>query len=148
VATDEEVRLGRLIVRLGHATEEQVLDALRERNRSPKGPDLASILETRGVVSPAVVAKLRKETASGGGAVLFTRAEASTEHEISIQSTREVLARDQLDEALRLAKTEPKLGHRDLKRLAEEFRDTESGVRAANEARELEEDHPEFRGPT
>lgn len=138
MATEEEVRLGRLVVARGLATEEQVLDALRERNRKPSGADLAAILEARRLVPAPALADLKKAVARGEGLVAFDRNEASTDHEISIQGTREVIARDQLEEALRAAAKQPREAHKELLRLAQEFRDTESGVRAAREARALE----------
>lgn len=144
MATEEEVRLGRLVVTRGHATEEQVLNALRERNAKPRGPDLAAILEARGLVPPPTIEELRRAVARGEGLASFDRNEASTDHEISIHGTREVIARDQLEEALRAAKAQPRVAHRELKRLAEEFRDTESGVRAEREARALEGQHEDL----
>jgi hypothetical protein len=147
MATEEEVRLGRLVVQRKHATEAQVVDALRERNARPKGPDLAAVLEARGLLTSELARKLRDAVAKGEGlSPALARDEASTDHEISLGSTREVIARDQLEEALRAAKAQPKMAYRELRRLAKEFRDTESGVRAEREAGALEAKHPEVRG--
>ena len=140
MATEEEVRLGRLAVKQGHATEAQVLDALRERNAKPAGGDLGAILEARGLVTREVLAALRKSVAAGDGKLPLgkPREDQSTDHEISLESTREVIARDQLEEALRISKKQPKAALKELERLAKDFRDTESGVRAEREAKALQ----------
>jgi hypothetical protein len=150
VATEDEIRLGRLAVKRGYATEEQVLDALRERNaQGPRG-DLGRVLAARGLVTAPVLEQLKAEAAGGGGAPSFgavDRADASTDHAISITGTREVIARDQVEEALLAARRDPRVALRELRRLAQEFSDTESGVRAGHEAKKLEAAHPELRRP-
>jgi hypothetical protein len=133
VATEEEVRLGRIAVQRGFATEEQVIDALRARNAA--GGDLGDLLVARGLVPRAELPRLREQAK---GARPAARDEVSTDHEISIAGTREILARDQLTEALKAVKRDPRNALRELKRLAEEFPDTESGVRADQEARRLD----------
>ena len=134
MATEEEVRLGRLAVMRGLATEEQVLDALRVRNRAESG-DLGAMLAERGLVTQAVLEDLRAAAKRGEGAVAKNRLDASTELAVSLGNTREILARDQLEEALRAAPRDPGGALSELRRLAHDFRDTESGGRAAREAK-------------
>jgi hypothetical protein len=140
VATEEEIRLGRVAVAYGFATEEQVMDALRVRNSS--GGELGALLVKRGLIPAAELARLKEEARRPTGPK--NREELSTEHEISIGGTREILARDQLNEALRDVKRDPKAAVRALRRLAEEFPDTESGVRAENEVKGMLATHPEL----
>jgi hypothetical protein len=141
VATEEDVRLGRIAVQRGFATEEQVIDALRVRNKS--GGDLGECLVQRGLVPQGELARLR-EAAKQPAAPSRGRDDVSTDHEISITGTREILARDQLAEALRALPHDPRAALRELKRLAKEFPDTESGVRADREARGLAAKRPEL----
>ncbi|MBI3724868.1 hypothetical protein HY251_13070 [bacterium] len=144
MASEEEVRLGRLAVGRGFATEAQVVDALRARNAKPAGDDLGEILVARGLVPRAALAELRKAAAKGSAAIKADRADATTDHALPIQGTREVIARDQLEETLLAAKRDWRSAHKELVRLAREFPDTESGVAAAREARALEASHPEL----
>jgi hypothetical protein len=139
VATEEEVRLGRIAVQRGFATEEQVIDALRVRNKS--GGDLGELLVSRGLVPAAELPRLRQAAKSAPAP--RSRDDVDTDHEISITGTREILAREQLAEALNAVARDPSGALRELKRLAAEFPDTESGVRADREARSLEAKRPE-----
>jgi len=143
VATEEEVRLGRIAVERGFATDEQVIDALRARNEA--GGDLGELLVKRGLVPKSELARLREEARQAPTS--RTRKDASTEREISITGTREILARDQLSEALRAVKRDPRGALRELNRLATEFPDTESGVRAEQEAKGLRATRPELESP-
>lgn len=143
MATEEEVRLGRIAVQLGFATEEQVIDALRARNAA--GGDLGDVLVQRGLVPRPELPRLRAEAKAPPRA--RSRDDASTDHEISITGTREILARDQLAEALRAMPRDPRAALRELRRLAQDFPDTESGVRADQEARGFEAAHPEAKRP-
>jgi hypothetical protein len=140
VASEEEVRLGRIVVQRGFATEEQVIDALRARNTG--GGDLGDVLVKRGLVPKAELAVLRDEARRAPSPK--DRTEVATDHEMSIAGTREILARDQLSEALRAVKRDPRGALRELQRLAKEFPDTESGVRAEQEARGLLASRPEL----
>ena len=84
MASEQEIALGRLAVKRGFLTEEQVLAALRVRNQDPAGPDLGALLVTHGLTSPAIVGALRQAVARGEGQVAQRRDEMSTEHEISL----------------------------------------------------------------
>lgn len=136
MASQQEIELGRLAVKRGFVTEEQVLTALRARNQDPDGPDLGALLVMKGLLPAGVLVALRQAQARGeaGGPARPRRDELSTEHEISLGGAREAIARESLDEAEALLRT-PRHdeGVRELRRLAEEFADTESG----NRAREL-----------
>lgn len=136
MASQQEIQLGRLAVQRGFVTEEQVLVALRARNQDPQGPDLGEVLVRKGLVPAGVMAALRQAQARGEVALPArpSRDELSTEHEISLGGAREAIARDSLEEARALLST-PRRDEavRELRRLAEEFADTESG----NRAREL-----------
>src|SRR5256885_1015042 len=120
-----------MAVKRGFATEEQVIDALRARNSA--GGGLGGLLVKRGLVPRDELVRLREDARRP--AVAPSRNDASTDHEISIVGTREIIARDQLAEALRSVKRDPRSALRELRRLAKEFPDTESGVRADQEAR-------------
>ncbi len=136
MASQQEIELGRLAVQRGFVTEEQVLTALRARNQDPDGPDLGALLVERGLVPPGVMTALRQAHARGEGGrpARPRRDELSTEHQISLGGAREAIARDSLEEAEALLST-PRRDEavRELRRLAAEFADTESG----NRAREL-----------
>jgi hypothetical protein len=142
MASEEEVRLGRLAVKRGFVTEAQVVDALRARNAKKDG-DLGYELVARGLLKPDELPPLRDAARKGDGGVT-PRDEASTDMEISISGTREVLARDMLLEAIRSMKRDPRSALRELKRLASEFADTESGVQAEQEARDLSTSQPDL----
>ena len=131
---EDDVRLGRLVVSRGLATEEQIIEALRARSMS--GEDLGAVLVRRGLVPAAALDGLRK--AAKEAPLPTGRDDASTDFEISITGTREILARDQLLEALRTMPRDPRAALRELRRLAKDFQDTESGVRAEQEAKGLE----------
>lgn len=136
MASQQEIQLGRLAVQRGFVTEEQVLTALRARNQDPDGPDLGALLVEKGLVPPGVMVALRQAQArgEGGGPARPRRDEMSTEHEISLGTAREAIARESLEEAEALLSTPRREeGVRELRRLADEFADTESG----NRAREL-----------
>lgn len=137
MASQQEIELGRLAVARGLVTEEQVLTTLRARNQAPDGPDLGALLVARGLVPGALVEALRGAVARGEGAPAPRRRpardEMSTEHEISLGSAREAIARETLEEAQAALATRRDEALRELRRLADEFPDTESG----NRAREL-----------
>jgi hypothetical protein len=131
VASEDEIQLGRLAVKRGFVTEEQVLTVLRARNDDPAGPDLGALLGARGLVPPLAVAALREAVARGEGRPAARRDEMSTEHEISLSGAREAIARETLEEAQEhLDDGRRDEGVRELRRLAEDFPDTESGNRA------------------
>lgn len=131
MASQEEIRLGRLAVKRGLVTEEQVLSLLRVRNAAPQGPDLGLLLVQKGHVGPQVLAELQQAAEQGEGAVAPSRHEASTDHEISLSSAREAIARASLDEAVEaLRRGERGEATKELRRLAADFSDTESGNRA------------------
>lgn len=136
MASQQEIELGRLAVARGLVTEEQVLTALRARNQDPAGPDLGALLVARGLVPRALVDALRGAVERGEGRQpprRPARDELSTEHEISLGGAREAIARDTLEEAQAALATRRDEALRELRRLADEFPDTESG----NRAREL-----------
>lgn len=133
MASPEEIRLGRLVVKRGVCTDEQVLALLRVRNQDPTGPDLGVILLQRGLLGPQLLAELQRAVAQGEGTPATSRHEASTDHEVSVSSAREAIARECLNEAvaaLRGANAGREEALRELRRLAAEFSDTESGNRA------------------
>src|SRR5947208_149485 len=132
MASDDELRLGRLAVKHGLVTEQQVIDALQSRSG-----ELGDVLVARGHLGRDRLAKVRDLVRQGQGAAP-SRYEATTNAEIAIGGTREILARDQLDDALAAVKKNPAGALRDLRRLAGEFADTESGVRAEVELKALE----------
>jgi hypothetical protein len=142
VASEEEVRLGRLAVQRGFATQEQVIEALRVRNTS--GGDLGELLVKKGFLPAAELVRLREAARAAPSGTGKTWNEASTDHAISITGTREILARDQLSEALRVKHKDPRGALRELRRLEGDFPDTESGVRAGEEARAILDAHPEL----
>lgn len=136
MASEQEIALGRLAVSRGFLTEEQALTALRARNQDPDGPDLGGLLVHEGLVPAAVMQALRQALERGEGAAPArpARDEMSTEHEISLGNAREAIARDSLEEARALLTTARRdEALRELRRLAADFADTESG----NRAREL-----------
>lgn len=134
MASPDEIRLGRLAVKRGLVTEEQVLALLRQRNAAPQGPDLGVLLVQRGHVGPQALADLQRAAEAGEGTQAPSRHEASTDHEISLGSAREAIARASLDEAVEaLRRGERAEATKELRRLTTDFRDTESG----NKAREV-----------
>jgi hypothetical protein len=137
MASEAELRLGRLAVKRKLVTEEQVLGALHARNRDPKG-DLGEQLVTLGMIKRPDLDDLRARVERGEGREAATaRQDRSTDHEISLTGVRETLARDQLEVALVRASRDKKGALAELERLAKEFPDTESGVKAALEAKRL-----------
>jgi hypothetical protein len=137
MASEAELRLGRLAVKLKRVTEEQVLGALHVRNRDPNG-DLGEQLVSLGLLERKDLDDLRARVSRGeGGDAPKGRQDQSTDHEISLTGIRETLARDQLEVALVRVGRDKKGGLAELERLAKEFPDTESGVKAALEAKRL-----------
>jgi len=132
VASAEEIRLGRLAVKRGVCTDEQVIALLRARNQDPSGPDLGVLLLQKGALTPQLLAELQRQVAQGEGAPATSRHERSTDHEISVSSAREAIARECLDEAVVFLREKGKRDEalKELRRLADEFADTESGNRA------------------
>jgi hypothetical protein len=139
VADEHEIQLGRLAVKRGFVTEEQVLTALRARNQDPAGPGLGELLVARGLLPRGILDALSEAVRRGEGkpAARPRRDEMSTEHEISLGTAREAIARESLEEAQAALKTRRDEALRELRRLADEFADTESG----NRARALLEQH-------
>jgi hypothetical protein len=133
MASEVEIRLGRLVVKRGLATEEQLLQALRQRNQAPGGPDLGQLLVQKGLLTPPVLAALQRDAAEGKGQVPAAkpaRHEVTTDHQINLGSAREAIARECLDEALANMGKKKDEAVKELARLAAEFADTESGNRA------------------
>lgn len=130
MASEQEIQLGRLAVKRGFLTEEQVLAILRDRNADAAGPDLGALLVARGLVTQPIVAALKEAVKRGEGKPAARRDEMSTEHEISLGGAREAIARASLEEAQALVKSRPAEAVAELQRLAQEFADTESGNRA------------------
>ena len=132
MASADEIRLGRLAVKRGVCTDEQVIALLRTRNQDPAGPDLGVLLLQKGAITPQLLAELQRAAAQGEGAPATSRHERSTDHEISVSSAREAIARECLDEAVVFLREKGKRDEalKELRRLAAEFADTESGNRA------------------
>jgi hypothetical protein len=139
VADEREIQLGRLAVKRGFVTEEQVLQTLHVRNQSPSGPTLGELLVARGFLPKGIMDALNEAVMRGEGkpAARPRRDEMSTEHEISLGGAREAIARESLEEAQAHLKTNREEALKELRRLADEFPDTESG----NRARALLEQH-------
>jgi hypothetical protein len=139
VASEQEIQLGRLAVKRGFVTEEQVLTALHARNKDPLGPDLGHLLVKQGLLPAGIMAALREAVVRGEGAAppRHRRDEMSTEHEISLGGAREAIARESLEEARALIDSRRDEAVKELKRLAEEFADTESGNRARQLLKQL-----------
>lgn len=129
MAEQNEIELARLAVERRLVTQEQVLAALRLRNADPQGPDLGQRLVQAGHLSPAVLVELR--AAQARGEVPRPRHEASTDHMIPLGSTREVIARECLREAIELLASDRERALIELRRLTEDFMDTQSGVEAS-----------------
>jgi len=142
VASEAEIRLGRLAVERGLATEEQVLAALRERNAEPEGADLGDRLTAAGVLAEGDLRDLRAAVAAGAAAAPRPRHEAATDLEIPLGPAREMIARESLNEIQSLLPGRQDEAAHALRRLSEEFPDTESGNRARTLLRELEEGRP------
>jgi hypothetical protein len=130
VASEQEIQLGRLAVKRGFLTEEQVLAILRDRNEDAAGPDLGALLVARGLMTAPIVGALQEAVKRGEGKPASRRDEMSTEHEISLGGAREAIARASLEEAQALVRSRPAEARAELVRLAAEFADTESGNRA------------------
>lgn len=140
MADELEIQLGRLAVKRGFVTEEQVLTTLRVRNQNPAGPSLGALLVERGLLPKGIMEALDEAVRRGEGkkpAARPRRDEMSTEHEISLGGAREAIARESLEEAQAALKTNRDEALKELRRLADEFPDTESG----NRARALLEQH-------
>jgi len=139
VADEVEIRLARVAVSRGFITQEQALALIRRRNEAPDGADIGALLVQEGWVPAGAIEGLQAAVASGNDTTAMPRPrhEMSTEHEISLGSTREVIARECLNEALSDLEGNRELALRELERLAEEFPDTESGLRARERLREL-----------
>ena len=142
MASEAEIRLGRLAVERGLATEEQVLAALRERNAEPEGADLGDRLTAAGVLAEGALRDLRAAVAAGAAAAPRPRHEAATDLEIPLGPAREMIARESLNEIQSLLPGRQDEAAHALRRLSEEFPDTESGNRARTLLRELEEGRP------
>lgn len=136
MAAQEEIELGRLAVERSLCTQEQVLAALRSRNADPEGPALGERLVAEGHLNVEALAVLRAAVARGMRA--RPRSEASTDHAIPLGNTREAIARECLREAQGALAGDRAAALRELQRLAEDFSDTESGVRARELLSELE----------
>lgn len=137
MADEHEIQLGRLAVKRGFVTEEQVLTALRARNQDPGGPGLGALLVARGLLPRGIMDALEEAVTRGEGRQARRRDEMSTEHEISLGGAREAIARESLEEAQARLQTSRDEALRELRRLADEFADTESG----NRAKALLEEH-------
>ncbi|MCA8923908.1 MAG: hypothetical protein KDD82_19005 [Planctomycetes bacterium] len=133
MANPHEIELGRLLVARGLLTHEQVLALVREGNAD--GRELADLVVVRGHASQQVVDRLQEIIHNETRSPLARRADASTEHEISLTGVRESIARACLEEALAMLPKDRGEAHRELRRLAQEFSDTESGIRAAQHLR-------------
>ena len=128
MATDHEIRLGKLVVERKLCTDEQVLTTLRERNAEQDGPTLGARLVTKGFFSEYVLSELVRVLDVGeDGTPIRPRHEASTERNISLGSAREAVARECLNEAKNQLETNPAAAVKEIQRLANEFQDTESG---------------------
>ncbi|MGE0713522.1 MAG: hypothetical protein AB7N76_14235 [Planctomycetota bacterium] len=135
MADQREIELGRLAVERKLVTQEQVLSALRARNADPAGPDLGERLVAGGHLGAAALAALKAAVARGERP--RPRSEASTDHMIPLGNTREAIARECLREAEAEVARDLASAIRELQRLAEDFSDTESGVRARERLAEL-----------
>ena len=128
MANESEILLGRLIVERSLATQEQVLQTLRDRNADPEGPSLGERLVKKGVLTQE---QLDDISAAGRATELRQgRDEAATDHMIPLGSAREAIARECLREAEAALATDRDSALKELGRLAAEFADTESGNRA------------------
>jgi hypothetical protein len=139
VASNEEIQLGRVLVNQELLTQEQVLTLIRCRNEAPDGPDLGALMVARGLVNEAQLAEARQAVADGQGNWVKPRHEMSTAHEISLSSTRETVARECLNEALEELSKDRAGAIQEIRRLADEFSDTESGNRALEHLKALGE---------
>jgi hypothetical protein len=128
MADAEEIEIGRLAVERDLVTQEQVLSALRARNADPTGPDLGQRLVAAGRLGAEALAALRAAVTRGARA--RPRSEASTDHAIPLGNTREAIARECLREAEEQLPTNHEAAVQELRRLSEDFSDTESGVAA------------------
>lgn len=139
MASDEEIKLGKLVVARGLCTDEQVIGALRERNDDPDGPGLGERLAKAGFFSEYVLNELLRVLDSDeDGNPQRPRHEASTERNISLGSAREAVARECLNEAKSQLVANRDAAIQEIRRLAAEFQDTESGNSAASLLAELD----------
>lgn len=128
MASDQDIQLGKLVVARTLCTDEQVLTTLRERNADPHGPDLGERLVAKGYFSQYVLSELLRVLDTGeDGHPQRPRHEASTERNISLGSAREAVARECLNEAKAQLESNREAAVREIRRLATEFQDTESG---------------------
>jgi hypothetical protein len=138
MASPVEIKLGRLVVDRGLCTQEQVIVALKERNADPEGPTLGARLVAKGFFSDYVLKELERVVETGvDGRPARGRHEASTERNIHLGSAREAIARECLNEARAQLDLDRDAALREIRRLAEEFQDRESGVAASELLREL-----------
>lgn len=133
MAEPQEIELGRLLVARALLTQEQALELVREANADRRS--LKELVVVRGYASQQVVDRLMEVVSSETRSPVARRADASTEHEIQLGGVRESIARACLEEALALVPKDRAEAHRELRRLAKEFPDTESGIRAAKHLR-------------
>lgn len=139
MASEEEIRLGKLVVQRKLCTDEQVLSTLRERNEDADGPALGVRLVGKGFFSEYVLTELNRVLDVGeDGAPTRPRHQASTERHISLGSARESVARECLTEAKSQLNTNREEALKEIKRLADEFQDTESGNAAKALLEELD----------
>ena len=128
MASEHEIALGKLVVERNLATQEQILTTLRERNEDPEGDELGARLVAKGFFSEYVLQELARVLELGDdGKPARPRHEASTERVISLGSAREAVARECFNEAKSQLEADPENAIREIRRLADEFEDTESG---------------------
>ena len=139
MASTHELELGRVLVNQGLLTQEQVLSLVRTRNEAPSGPELGALTLDRGLVSAAQLTQAQKDVAAGKGKWVVARDQMETNCEISLSATREAVARECLSEALARLDADRAQAVQELRRLAEDFSDTESGNRALEHLRALGE---------
>jgi hypothetical protein len=138
MASEAEIKLGRIVVERKLCTQAQVVATLNERNEDPEGPDLGERLVAKGFFSAYVLAELRRVLEQGAdGLPSRPRHEASTERNISLGTAREAIARECLNEAKAQIDSDREGAIREIQRLAEEFQDTDSGAQARELLKEL-----------
>lgn len=138
MASEAEIKLGRLVVERKLATEEQVLRTLRERNEDPDGPDLGARLVKRGLIDSGTLPALVRAVEAGESPQSKRRHDMSTDHMIPLAGAREAIARECLREALEALSKNRDSALQEMRRLSREFPDTESGNKAQALLKELE----------